>query len=320
MFNSIISIYQRKTIPDEWLNEAYDKKWFKLFLPIACGGLQFSLSEGLEVLYQTAKRHGGFGWVINLGAGAGYFAHCLEEDVSIEIYSNPKAVIAGSGATTGIAIEYKDGFLINGEWKYCTGAAHSSAYTITAILENGDKKSFVLMPEQVTLIDQWNGFGLKPTSSFTVVVNNAWVPNYLKFDIDIKNSFKKYSLHKIPFYTFAKFCMLASLSGIIECYLSYISELGHKIQNRILNELQLIKLSHQKLLEMWQKLSVEFDKNAQQLTNFIFNEEYSNTIYHIYQLASSIYYQGGMIMADESQIVHWAWRDLLMACQHFLLK
>lgn len=320
MYSSIISMYQQKTLPDEWLKEAYDKKWFKLFLPLECGGLQCSLSKGLEVLYQTAKRHGGFGWVINLGAGAGYFAHCLDEDVAIEIFSNPKAVIAGSGATTGSATEYNDGFLINGEWKYCTGAAHSTAYTITAILENGDKKSFVLMPEQVTLIDQWNGFGLKPTSSFTIKVSNAWVPNHLKFDIDIRNSFKNYSLHKLPFYTFAKFCMLASFSGILDCYLSYISHLGQNIQNRIINELQLIKLNHKQLLEIWQKLSEEFDKNAHQFTNFKFNEEYSNKIYYIYQLVSDIFYKGGMIMADESQLIHWAWRDILMACQHYLLK
>jgi hypothetical protein len=318
----ILSIYQQKILPDDWLREAYDKKWFKIFLPIACGGLQCSLQEGLRVLYETASRHGGLGWAVNLGAGAGFFARCLKEEVAIGLYSNPTAVIAGSGATTGTAVEYPEGYLLHGAWKYCSGAAHATAFTVTAVLPDERKHSFVLMPEQVQISDQWSGFGLKPASSFTITVSNAYVSEARRFDVDVQRSFTDYALYRLPFQTFAQFCMLATLSGIVRCYLTYVSEIDQALRHRVKDEFQQMERVHRQLCKKWESLSSGFENHdtplIQQGVNF--KKLFSEKIYHLFRLACAIYYRGGMCMADEAQPVHWAWRDVLTAGQHFLLR
>lgn len=323
MPQNILSVYQQKIVPEAWLLEAYKHGWFKVFVPKSLGGLELPLAEGLQVLYNTAARHGGLGWAVNLGAGAGYFAGCFREEVARSIYGSEHAVIAGSGAPTGTASPQANGYWVSGEWNYCSGSAHATAFTVTATLPDGSVRSFVLLPEQVSISDQWSGFGLKPASSFTITATNALVTIERGFDVNTRISFNAYAVYHIPFLPFARLCMAATLSGIADCYIQYLHEMNGGAQQRIAETLNLLSQTNKRLHNLWHSIAVNYDNgtiSSGQIEQSDFAVQTAALAKELHQLACAVYYDGGMPMADEQQPVHWAWRDVLMACQHFLLK
>ena len=72
-----------------------------------------------------------------------------------------------------------DGFRLNGEKFYATGALLAHLVPVTAV--NGDGKNVLAFAERnaagLTIIDDWNGFGQKTTASGTVILKDVFVPD-----------------------------------------------------------------------------------------------------------------------------------------------
>src|SRR3954468_635531 len=76
----------------------YDQQWFNLLSPAAYGGLQTSLPQLVKTEEALSWADGSLGWVITLCCGAGWFGGFLDAGIARQIYNDPKACIAGSGA------------------------------------------------------------------------------------------------------------------------------------------------------------------------------------------------------------------------------
>ncbi|MEJ7678724.1 MAG: hypothetical protein WKG06_12875 [Segetibacter sp.] len=140
----------------------YDRRWFKVMVPAYAGGLELSLPETMHLLEAAAWADGSFGWVLNLGAGANMFAAFLPAEIGKKLFIHPEICLAGSGALSGKAEKIDGGYIVNGTWKYASGASHSSFFSVSCILtQNGeptkDKKggfktrSFIIPRHQVTV-------------------------------------------------------------------------------------------------------------------------------------------------------------------------
>src|SRR5690606_27735667 len=114
-----------------------------------------------------------------LGAGANMFAGFMDQGIASEIFKSEKTCIAGSGAVTGTAKIKDDGYIISGYWKYASGSAHANYFSLNALLEDyetGEYASFIVPSEEVKVLNTWNVFGMKATSSCDFSVSNVWVP------------------------------------------------------------------------------------------------------------------------------------------------
>lgn len=180
----------------EILELAYHQQWFKLFVPKIYGGPGKKLPEILRLEEQLAEADGSLGWTVTLCAGAGWFAGFLEPELAKEIFADRTVCFAGSGAVGGTAIRTPNGYLINGHWKYASGALHATIFTANCILKNEDGldlldeegnpeiKSFILKKDEVNILPGWSYFGLIATGSHAFDVINIEVPTNRTFKIN----------------------------------------------------------------------------------------------------------------------------------------
>lgn len=314
--NTLLATYRNGALPGAWLDELFRKKLFKLFVPARYGGLELDLAEGLQHIHDAAAVHGSLGWVVNLGAGAGYFWSFFDHKTAGEIFSPENAVIAGSGATTGKARRTEGGYQLEGTWDKCSGAAHATWFTVNAALKDGRVRSFAVPRREVTVNPSWKLFALKATSSHAIEVNDLFIPNRYCFEIGrIRNEYAEYPIGKVPFEAFARLCMTAAMLGMV-------SGLCRHLQTEFEGNKQILDFSHH--------LKQETDEHFHQVLT------YARRLYQdpeqpegfptgsigkeIYDHCCRLFYSEGLRIADEESLSHYAWRDLLLASQHFLLK
>lgn len=326
MLSANLEHYQQDTIPQKWLSELYNRKWFKLFIPKELGGLESDLTEGLKSLIYSATANGSLGWIHNLGSGAGYFCGYYSYETAKKLFIPKKAVIAGSGQVSGNAYKKDNGYIVEGTWDHCSGAAHATLFTVNALCDDGKVYTFTLYPNQVTLHNKWKAFGLKSTSSFSVEAKNCFVESSLVFEMEKAVSFLHYPLYQIPFDIFARFCLAATLIGILDCFLNQLINTPNLKLERInsqLIELKKLREQHEKkLLQLaeacWESV-INSNLNEEEFGNQL-KKEVAGMNYSSYQKACDIYYHAGLKLTNENELAHWAFRDIMTTTQHSLLK
>ena len=308
---------QAAKLSKDQLDLIYQKNWFKLFVKEEFGGAECSLRDGIEQLYEASRIDGSLGWCVNLGSGASYFSGFLNEKAALELLSSPKSVFAGSGQI-GEANKVDGGYLISGNWGKCTGSAHATAFTVNAALQNGEEHSFVLLPNQVEIVNEWQLNGLEASSSYQIKCIEAFVPEKYRFDIGPVNEEASYEIHEFEFGVFARFCMILSYLGMAHRLIDVAKEdevLQERDINNCLSEFEEHVLNAKKeLLD----LASEFWNRGQ--GNYDLEPTVQKVARTSYDHICNLYYNGGLRMADLRTPVNKAYRDVMLAGQHFLLK
>ncbi|HTE33646.1 MAG TPA: hypothetical protein VK666_24865, partial [Chryseolinea sp.] len=176
------------TLTPAQLQLIYERKWLKMMVPLYAGGLELSLPQVMEILEAAAWADGSFGWTLNLGAGANMFAAYLPPEIAKKLFIHTEICIAGSGALSGKAEKVDGGYLVNGSWRYATGAPHAQFFSISCILTENDEptsttRSFIVPRHQVTITDLWNSHGLKATASHDFKIEDVLVPDDFSFNL-----------------------------------------------------------------------------------------------------------------------------------------
>jgi alkylation response protein AidB-like acyl-CoA dehydrogenase len=320
-----IEEYRQTYLSDNRLNELYQVKLFKIFVPKVYQGLELSLGDGMIELMRIAEVQGGLGWTLNLGAGANWFSGFFNNEAAVEIFSPDQAVIAGSGFTSGNFSKVENGFLIDGSWSRCTGAKHATFFSLNAKSEKGEVKTFVLPRHQVELADEkWQIFGLRNTSSYAINIQKETIPDRYRFTINTIQNPHAYLVHKVPFETFARLCMSASFVGIVKCFYN-------KCINHPVNQASL-KFCEENLLPIIEQASGECLVWSEKITQSIKKDQFKtkealkmqkalggNNV-KLYDKVQQLALKAGLPIVEEDTLVHWAYRDVLTAVQHYMVK
>lgn len=239
VFKEIATCYLDKNgiyadgFPDRVLQIIREQKLFKLFLPATLGGLEMSLQETLNVIQRCAYINGTLGWLVQIGNGGNYFAAFVDENTSKELFSPANAVLAGSGAVTGVAIPVEGGYTISGNWKYASGSVYASFFTVSAKTKDSDKTiSAVLMPEQVNVVDDWKSIGMRFSSTNTFTAENQFVPNNRVFSLTERKCLKDVSIFNFPFLAYAQAFFLSVQHGLLSRILHEASVAVKKNESR----------------------------------------------------------------------------------------
>ena len=320
-----IEEYKQTFLTENRLEELYEEKLFKLFVPKIYGGLEMSLSEGSKRLTEIATVQGGMGWSLNLGAGANWFSGFFSDKAAQEIFSPKKAVIAGSGFASGSFERDGEQFIINGTWSRCTGAHHATFFSLNATNENGETKTFVIPRSQVKLADEkWQIIGLRNSSSYAIDIHNEKIPAHYEFKINKIVNPHAYGVHAIPFESFARVCMSASFIGIVKC-------LVNKCRAYPVNDAAL-KLIDEKLQPQIIKAEIACTDWANEIENCVQSNQMTTEITQqlkstlgannlgLFDSVQQVFLAGGLPFVEEDKLIHWAYRDVLTAVQHFMVK
>lgn len=323
----------KKDLPEEILELIYVKKLFRLFLPAELDGLQLDLPPALQLLEQCAAIDGDFGWQVNIGSGGGFFAGYMDPDVVRERFARRDFLISGSGVPAGSIRKENNEYLVNGSWKYCSGSSYATLFTFSCMTADGEMRAVALDPDQVRIIEDWDAYGLSATTSHSIEVEGARVPESMIFDVTRKTQEYGYKLFDYPFTEFARAAFLATVSG---CYRHFLEETGAYC-SALSGSQQEKRLSLERLLEehwktftrkneeyldtmnrSWSELG-ETGTIQKEILDKI-NQQIFDLARFIHTSAAEILFYTGMAAVRTSSPINKIWRDLSTACQHIFLK
>src|SRR5690606_1282196 len=134
-----------------------------------------------------------------------------------KIFLRERVCVAGSGAISGTAERKNGGFIINGYWKYASGSAHATHFSLNARLldsDEGEFASFLVPAADVEVLNTWNVFGMKATSSCDFKVSGVWIPEDYIFSLQAPSTTVNSSLFRFPFVLLAEINMLVMTTGL----------------------------------------------------------------------------------------------------------
>lgn len=215
-------------LPDSVWSEILAGGFLDIWVPQQYDGLGTSLSEGLFLLKELARADGSLGWTVTLCSGANYFVRNLPPATVAALYEPRKSCFGGSGAVSGTACRKEGGYLLQGRWKYATGADRCTHFTMNASvitdLSTGSPAaeevlSFVVPRDQVTVDEDWRGMGMVASRTDSFGVNNIFIPEGQTFIYN--RFFGSEVLDRLPFLTFADLTLAVNYVGMAQHFAEF---------------------------------------------------------------------------------------------------
>lgn len=321
------------------LNEIYQHKWFRMFMPKSMGGLEYSLPDVLRIEEALAWADGSTAWVMTLCSGAGWFTGFLDASVVEEILSDPRACIAGSGASTGTASIAGDGYTINGEWKYASGALYATMLTANCVITKDGRpiinddgtpliKAFIFRKSEVEITRSWNSMGMVATGSHAFKVQNLYVPSTRSFEIDARKARITLPVYQYPFHQLAETTLAVNFSGMGQQFIDVCGEIfsrrSHTGKKTPWDQhADAVRILLQARTDFYDAVAASWSYCSRMtpIPNLVLGEV-SDTSRALYRtsltLALKLYPFAGMAAADPRTEVNRVWRNLFTASQHTL--
>ena len=318
----------------------YQQKWFKALMPVEYGGLDLSLPDLVRLQEALSWADGSFGWVFTLCCGAGCFSGFIDPGVAPLIFNDAKTCLAGSGAQTGEAIISKDGYIINGEWNYASGAHHATHFTANCIIKkdgevllNEDGSSvirpFVIDKKDVQLLATWKYVGMVATGSHAFKIDNITVAKNRCFQIDPAYATINNKLYQYPFLQLAEATLAANLMGMAIHFIDLAEEIieqrvalkkfADPQKNLLAEKLHQIKADVQDVRNnFYRAVDTSWSENnaeALQWVSFTSRQLAKAARNHV----DALYPYCGLQAASPDTEINRVWRDLHTASQHSLL-
>lgn len=313
--------------PDQ-LGIIYRQQWFNLFVPKSYGGLGLPLPEALRIEESLACTDGSVGWTVTLCSGAAWFVGFLEPAAAREIFSHPKACLAGSGQATGVAEAQEDGYRVKGQWSWATGAPHATVFTANCVLHkegvpllNDDGlprvQAFWFHRDEVEVQPMWHTIGMIATASHSFEVKDMLVPYNRAFTIDPQRAVLPDAVFQYPFLPFAETTLAVNFSGMATRFMDLCRP------SRALDgaRVQLVeeRASFFRVVDdSWEELLASKGLSAYTTTSV---GRVSRRLAGLsLRLVDNLYPLCGLPAADPRTEINRVWRNLHTASQHALLR
>ena len=332
-----------KLHPDQ-LAIIYEQGWFKILVPSVFFGREMSLPELVRLEESISWADGSVGWVVTLCCGAGWFGGFLQPKKAKAVFSAPKVCLAGSGAATGTATINENGYVINGTWKYASGAHHATHFTANCIIKKGDETvldedgdplilPFIFDSKDVEVFPAWKYVGMMGTGSDAFRVTDLAVNSDCCFKVDPKAAISDGALYQYPFLQLAEATLAANISGIAIHFMDLCAEIFRKklteekysdTQKNILTE-TLTRL-HDELENSRLEFCKAIDHSWDTLQNGDSEQALQDVSSTSRKLAKTarecvdqLYPYCGLQAANPESEINKTWRDIHTASQHSLL-
>jgi indole-3-acetate monooxygenase len=171
----------------------HDAGLFRAMLPPSMGGADLTMLENLLLIEEIARFDGATGWNFGIGSGGPVIASFTTHDAFKSIFSDPRALVAGSFSPMGnAAVPCEAGFRFTGKSTYASGSAQATWLTASAIelvdgapqIVNGIPRIRAgIMPiSKARILNTWTVSGLRGTGSNDVEFNDVFIPAEYTFE------------------------------------------------------------------------------------------------------------------------------------------
>jgi alkylation response protein AidB-like acyl-CoA dehydrogenase len=169
-----------QTIPADIIESFKRLGVYRAMVAKRFGGEERTPAEFCRLIEAISEADGSAGWVASFGSAACYLAALPEETLRKVYAKGPDVVFAGGLFPLQPSKRTPDGFLVNGVWKFGSGAPGAELIGVGIMVEGdstGGLPRVAVMPaEQVTIRPNWDVIGLQGTGSHDLVVEDVVVP------------------------------------------------------------------------------------------------------------------------------------------------
>ena len=178
------------------LDALHERELFRLSLPAHVGGYELPVPVLAEVTEIIAGADASTAWCLGQAFGCAMSAAFLDEDAAREVFGPADAVLAWGAGPQGTAVATDGGYVVNGTWKFASGAKHATWLGGHCKVHEADGsprlgadgvhalRTAVFPRDRAVIADDWYVMGLRGTRSEGYTVENLFVESRLTLDRD----------------------------------------------------------------------------------------------------------------------------------------
>jgi 3-hydroxy-9,10-secoandrosta-1,3,5(10)-triene-9,17-dione monooxygenase len=162
--------------------------FFRITEPRMFGGYEFDLPVFFGTMLEICRADPGAGWCLTLGASHAWTvaSHWPEEAQRALFGPDGHFVAPHRPVPMGTLRKVKDGYIVNGQWNYCSGIPYATHFLGGAFLEGGDgppqQFQFAVPKGGYEMLNDWGGdamLGMRASGSNSVKITDTFIPEYL---------------------------------------------------------------------------------------------------------------------------------------------
>ncbi len=173
------------------MHEAFLKAGFyRVTQPRQFGGYEFELGTAYRLIVEISRGHPGAGWCLSLGGSHAYVVSShWPERAQRELFGADGHFIAPHRpAPMGKLTPVDSGYILNGQWDYCSGITYATHLLCGAMLYGeGGGRQVVVPRSAFEVLDDWGGdrtLGMRASGSNSARVRDAFVPEHMVIVLD----------------------------------------------------------------------------------------------------------------------------------------
>lgn len=180
------TIENERRVPEEITDALYENGMYLAFLPRELGGLEVHPLEWMDALEEISRVNGSVGWLCMLHSGQTFLA----QDVMERLLAQDRWITASNvGRAAGKAVRVPGGYRISGRWSFTSGSPEANWLSGRSVLYDENDEPVInsrdglpwfitgMWPaKDATLIDTWNGHGLRGSGSGDFEITDLFVP------------------------------------------------------------------------------------------------------------------------------------------------
>lgn len=171
-----------RRLPDTVWKQLLDGGFLRSLQPRRWGGGEVHIAEFADAIIALSRASPSAGWVAAVIGVHPWQLALFDDRAQQEMWGDDPATMHSSSYNpTGKAERTDGGYKVWGRWSFSSGCDHCRGVNLGAIVPGGDIpefRSFLLLPGQYSIEDNWHAAGLKGTGSKDIVVAEAFVPDY----------------------------------------------------------------------------------------------------------------------------------------------
>lgn len=173
-------VEQNRRIHDESIQEMAEAGVFRMRVPARYSGYETDATTMLDVLAQLARGDGSTAWNASVWAISSWLACMFPDHVQDQVFTTPDVRVCSVLSPTAVGAPADGGLVVNGQWRFMSGALHSQWQVIVAMGPAPDGSQWPIMAmvpmTDLQIVDDWYAAGLKGTGSITTIAKDVFVP------------------------------------------------------------------------------------------------------------------------------------------------
>ncbi|WP_422774878.1 acyl-CoA dehydrogenase family protein [Plantactinospora sp. WMMC1484] len=173
---------QHRRLHDEVIEAMSAAGIFRMRVPARYGGYESDAGTVLEVISRISGSDGSAGWNAAVWSISNWIAGLFPDEAQDEVFAEPDVRVCGVLSPTASAEPTEGGMVVNGQWRFISGALHSQWQAILAMGPAPDGSQWPLLAlvpmSELEIVDDWHTAGLRGTGSVTTVAKQVFVPHH----------------------------------------------------------------------------------------------------------------------------------------------